>query len=284
MRRNSESFTFTGQPLNRTADGPLSSATPSRATTRGLSKKGFSNKLLYPGFRKDGIDYHLNDCVLVEAEDQDEPYKAMIIACYRDEEGTGKMDIRWIYAASEVERQLGTTAARTRKCRALELDPAEIVHTDMKEVKEDIEHICGKIEVLSRDEYRSRYPKSNPDGIYFCHRTLGSARDVKAWPMDWEAFRRNEDAPPFEKAEAMQKREGKAKEHAAARTPARTTRNETAAATPASAKPNSVRKATGRRKKEGWTEEEVGQAAPPRKSRGRSSVEESEEVRKGLCA
>lgn len=102
-----DQYTFLGSPLNKTVDDLTPQATvptPTRRATRGLKRQGISNIRQYGGFQKNGIEYRLGDCVLLETDEQDEPYKAKIISCYQNEEGEGRLKVRWLYKEKDVKR------------------------------------------------------------------------------------------------------------------------------------------------------------------------------------
>ncbi|KAJ3006050.1 hypothetical protein HKX48_000333, partial [Thoreauomyces humboldtii] len=181
-----------GQPLTKTVDDlvqPTAAPTPTRRTTRSLKAAGFDNMAHYIGFRKDGIDYRLNDCALLEAEDRDTPYKAKIIACYCDEKGQGMIKVRWLYSAED--------AKKGRKKVQVTIDPNEIFYSNEKD-RTEAENVCGRMTVLTSDDFKSRYPDEPPsvhdgDPVYFCRRMWDDKHGQMGVPVTWADFESNVD-------------------------------------------------------------------------------------------
>ncbi|KAJ3163321.1 Origin recognition complex, subunit 1 [Geranomyces variabilis] len=188
-------YEFIGAPLTRTVDELAPSAeaaTPTRRTTRGLKAAGFDNSVHYIGFRKNGVEYRLNDCVYMETDEQEQPYKGKIMTCYRDERGEDKIRVRWLYTAEDAKK------SRSTKKKPLPTDPNEIFYSNESDPTE-IENVIGRFEVLPKDEFDKKFSDKNPaisdagNVTYFCRRVWEERQDRLGLPVPWQTFVDNAD-------------------------------------------------------------------------------------------
>ncbi|KAJ3161742.1 Origin recognition complex, subunit 1 [Geranomyces michiganensis] len=206
-------YEFIGAPLTKTVEDlapQAQAATPTRRTTRGLKAAGFDNSVHYIGFRKNGAEYRINDCVYMETDEQDQPYKGKIMTCYRDERGEDKIRVRWLYTAEDAKK------SRSTKKKTLPTDPNEIFYSNESDPTE-IENVIGRFEVLPKEEFDKKFPDGKAaisdagNVTYFCRRVWEERQDRLGLPVPWQTFVDNVDlvvqvSDPFVVASARKRK------------------------------------------------------------------------------